>query len=213
MDACDSLSPFSRSVIVPHVGAAAARKLARVKIGIAGAGGLGSNAALLLVRSGIMNVVIADPDVVAPSNLNRQAFMPDDVGTFKVTAVRKRLQAINPDAVIQAHPVQLDAGTVMRLFHTCDAVIEAFDDPAAKGMLVQTLVPAGVTVVAASGIGGWGDSDAICTRQLGDNLIVVGDAVSACTADCPPMAPRVMVTAAKQADVVLAQVLGERGGF
>ena len=48
--------------------------LENAKVGIAGAGGLGSNVAMLLVRAGIKKLVIADFDTVNESNLNRQFF-------------------------------------------------------------------------------------------------------------------------------------------
>jgi sulfur carrier protein ThiS adenylyltransferase len=57
------------------------------KVGIAGAGGLGSNCAAALVRSGIGALVIADFDVVTESNLNRQFYFRDQVGMQKTAAL------------------------------------------------------------------------------------------------------------------------------
>ena len=48
------------------------RILESARVGIAGAGGLGSNVSMLLVRAGIRKFVIADFDEVNESNLNRQ---------------------------------------------------------------------------------------------------------------------------------------------
>lgn len=48
--------------------------LAGFRVGIAGAGGLGSNCAVALARSGVGTLVISDFDVVEPANLNRQYF-------------------------------------------------------------------------------------------------------------------------------------------
>ena len=42
-----------------------------MNIGIAGVGGIGSNVALNLVRSGIDRLTLVDFDRVEPSNLNR----------------------------------------------------------------------------------------------------------------------------------------------
>ena len=44
-----------------------------MNIGIAGVGGIGSNVALNLVRSGIDRLTLVDFDRVEPSNLNRQS--------------------------------------------------------------------------------------------------------------------------------------------
>ncbi len=58
-----------------------ASKLASV--GIAGVGGLGSAVAVALARVGVGRLVIADFDVVEPSNLNRQQYFIDQIGTLQ----------------------------------------------------------------------------------------------------------------------------------
>ncbi len=45
-----------------------------MRIGIAGAGGLGSNVAVNLVRTGITSIKIVDFDEIEESNLNRQFY-------------------------------------------------------------------------------------------------------------------------------------------
>ena len=57
-------------------------------------------------------------------------------------------------------------------------------------------------LIAASGIAGYGNSDDIVVKKISDEFYVVGDGNSDIK-DCPPIAPRVMVVAAKQADLVL----------
>ena len=64
------------AVLEGHLAAEQCKVLASARIGMAGAGGLGSNCAVFLARTGIRDFVIADPDVVALSNLNRQHFSP-----------------------------------------------------------------------------------------------------------------------------------------
>ena len=49
-------------------------KLKNSTVGIAGLGGLGSNVAMALARSGIGRLIIVDFDEVEESNLNRQAY-------------------------------------------------------------------------------------------------------------------------------------------
>ena len=71
------------------------------KVGIAGAGGLGSNCAMHLVRAGVKRLVIADFDVVSESNLNRQFFFRDQLGMKKVEALKANLLRINPEAEVE----------------------------------------------------------------------------------------------------------------
>ena len=47
-------------------------RLSGFRVGIAGAGGLGSNCAISLARTGVGTIVIADFDIVEASNLTRQ---------------------------------------------------------------------------------------------------------------------------------------------
>ena len=61
-------------------------------VGIAGAGGLGSNCAAALARSGIGRLKIADFDIVSEPNLNRQFFFYDQIGRKKVVALRENIE-------------------------------------------------------------------------------------------------------------------------
>ena len=63
----------------PYLTPAERAVLERARIGIAGAGGLGSNCAMHLVRAGVRRLVVADFDVVGESNLNRQFFFRDQL--------------------------------------------------------------------------------------------------------------------------------------
>ncbi|MBG0789140.1 MAG: sulfur carrier protein ThiS adenylyltransferase ThiF [Desulfovibrionaceae bacterium] len=192
-----------------HLGAARLRFLQEVTVGIAGCGGLGSNCAVHLVRSGFRRFVLVDPDRVDPSNLNRQAFTLAQVGRPKVEALAENMAAVNPDCEILAHDVTATPDNMARLFAGCDAVVEAFDQPEAKAALVAALVSSGRLVVAASGMGGFGDTDALVTRRIRDGFYLVGDGRTECDADNPPLSPRVGIVAAKQADVVLAHFLDQ----
>ena len=102
--------------------------LRTVRVGVIGAGGLGSNCAMHLVRSGFADLVLADPDTVEPSNLNRQHFTLAQVGRPKVLALRDNLLAVNPDARVEAHVRAVDADSMAELFGACRAVVEAVDD-------------------------------------------------------------------------------------
>ena len=63
-------------------------KLKNSSVGIAGIGGLGSNAAIALTRAGVGRLVLVDFDFVEKNNLNRQYFFLDQVGKLKTTAIK-----------------------------------------------------------------------------------------------------------------------------
>jgi len=198
--------------IAAHIGEENLARLQGVKIGIAGCGGLGSNCAMHLVRSGFTRFTLVDFDRVEFSNLNRQAFFNAQVGEFKAEALAANMRAVNPELELGIYVERVDVARVKRLFGDCDAVVEAFDRAAAKKRLVEALLPLGSLVVSASGIGGCGDGDALTTRKVRDNFYLIGDGVTECSLDTPPLSPRVGIAAAKQADVILTHFLGPING-
>ncbi len=184
--------------------------IAGVTVGIAGAGGLGSNCAAALVRSGFRDFVISDFDVVSPSNLNRQFYFLDQLGRHKVTALAWNLKRINPDVKVETHIEKINNTNINEIYAKCKVMVEAFDNAASKKMLAESFCGKEVLYVTASGLGGWGNSDNIKVRKLNGLFYMVGDQSSEACPACPPCAPRVMITAAKQADCVLEWVL--KGG-
>ena len=61
-----------QEALIARIGKEDSDKLKEATVGIAGLGGLGSNIAMLLARSGIGRLVIADFDIVELSNIHRQ---------------------------------------------------------------------------------------------------------------------------------------------
>jgi len=90
--------------------------LRRRTVGIAGCGGLGSNAAVSLVRAGVGSLILADFDFVEESNLNRQYFFLEDIGKLKVEALAARLRQINPAIRLVLHRDRLDCARVADVF-------------------------------------------------------------------------------------------------
>jgi len=186
--------------------------LRRSSVGIAGAGGLGSNVAVALARAGVGRLVIADFDRVEPSNLNRQQFFLDQVGERKVEALRENLLAVNPYSLYEVHNVRLNRKNATTVFARVDVLVEAFDKAAAKEMLIEASLAKfpGRPIVAASGLAGYGGNSRLRTRRMG-NLYVCGDGSSQSPRGISPMAPRVALVAAMQANLVIELLMKMRG--
>ncbi|OJV22786.1 MAG: thiamine biosynthesis protein ThiF [Bacteroidetes bacterium 41-46] len=182
--------------------------LSQKTIGIAGAGGLGSNCAESLLRCGAGKLIVADFDRVSDANLNRQFYFHDQIGEKKVEALRDNLLRINPFASLQMHFSKVDPDNLKLLFSTCDVVVEAFDSASEKLMLIEemALQLPDIPVVAASGLGGWGEADSLKVIRSG-NLFICGDEYSEVTENRPPLAPKVRIVSNLQADVVLEILL------
>lgn len=181
--------------------------LESVRVGIAGAGGLGSNCAMHLVRSGVKHFTIADFDVVNESNLNRQFFFRDQIGQKKVEAIKANLLRIEPDADIRAVDIRLDASSAREIFAGCGIVVEAFDAVDAKVMLVSAFASSGKKLVTASGLAGWGRSNAMKVRKMG-NIVAIGDGETSVGDGAAPVSPRVGIAAAMEANAVVSLLLG-----
>lgn len=190
-----------------YLGEANLKKLQAVTVGIAGCGGLGSNCANNLARSGIKQFILADFDRVELSNLNRQYYFRKQVGRKKVEALAENLLAINPDLSIKKVCEKLQKDNILSIFEACNIVVEAFDKANYKSLLVTTLLTTDKFIVSASGLAGYGNSDDIKIHRLKTNLVVVGDLKSEIGPNLPALSPRVNVAAAKQADVVLEYIL------
>ena len=178
-------------------------------VGIAGAGGLGSNCAMHLVRAGMKRLVIADFDVVSESNLNRQFFFRNQLAQKKVVALGRNLRLIEPKLDLTLYDVKITPENARRIFALCDIVVEAFDSAEQKSMLLSALLPTGKRIVSASGLAGWGRSNDIRLRKVGRNLILIGDTHSDVRSGLAPVSPRVGIAAAMEANAVVALLLNK----
>jgi sulfur carrier protein ThiS adenylyltransferase len=186
-------------------------RVRRAAVGVAGLGGLGSAVAVALARLGVGRLVLADFDIVEPTNLNRQQYFIDQLGRLKTEALAENLARINPYVRLELHAVRLVPENVPAIFGGVDVLVEAFDRAEEKAMLLDAFAAArpDTPVVLASGLAGHGRCETLRVRRLGRNIYVVGDLESAAEPGRGLMAPRVGVAAHLQADVALQLLLGE----
>jgi bacteriocin biosynthesis cyclodehydratase domain-containing protein len=100
-------------------------------VGLIGIGGLGSPTAVILAATGVGRVVVADPDVVEMSNLNRQiVFTEADIGRPKVDAARENLLRLNSDLVFEGHHLAIDSvDSALEFIEGLDFVAITSDHP------------------------------------------------------------------------------------
>lgn len=202
------MNEFEKALI-KYLGEDNLEKIQRIKVGICGAGGLGSNVAASLVRSGFRDFVIADFDRVDTTNLNRQFFFFNQVGECKADALEENLKAVNKDISVKKHILKIDRDNAAAVFDGCDVLVEAVDRADVKPIIIETAMAIGAFCVSASGMAGVGGSDEMITRKFGDRLYIVGDFKSDIEKGVPPLAPRVNIAAAKEADLILEWVIGK----
>lgn len=205
-----SRAEFETALAERH-GATNQQKLSHARIGIAGLGGLGSAVAFHLTRLGVGTLVLIDFDDVDLTNLHRQQYTLAHLGMPKTEALASQLSAINPFITLETHRLKIDETNAVALFDGCDVVVEAFDRPDQKAMLIETLLSSlpGTKIVSGSGMAGMDSANAVTTKRVWANLYMCGDGSSDVAEAGTLVSPRVGVCAGHQANMALRLILNE----
>lgn len=193
-------------------GAENQKRFQNAAVAVCGLGGLGSNIAISLARAGIGKLILIDSDQVDLTNLHRQQYHASQIGMRKTDALAANLRQINPYIELEAHAVKITEENAVPLLKEADIVCEAFDGAEDKAMLVNLVLETMPEkyLVAASGMAGFGDANAIRTRKITDHFYLCGDFVSDVADGTGLVSSRVMLCAAHQAHRVL-QILWKEG--
>jgi sulfur carrier protein ThiS adenylyltransferase len=188
----------------------ATEKLSEKKVFVGGAGGLGSNVCLMLVRAGVGHITVIDFDRVEASNLNRQQYFRDQIGTAKVTALKENLLRINPELQIDVIEEKLTAENCKEFIpENPDLIFECFDSAEAKAMLTSFALSerSGIPVIAVSGVAGLGPCEDITINKGPGQLYIVGDGTSEMNEETGTISSRVTQVSAIQAHIGIRLLL------
>lgn len=151
----EEVERYARHLVLREVGGPGQQRLKTASVLIVGAGGLGSPAALYLAAAGVGTVMLADPDVVDRSNLQRQVIYTEaDIGAPKTEAACDRLAALNPHIFVAGYEGAFDATTADELVQGVDLVLDGTDDFATRFEVNAACVRHGKTLVSGA-IGRW----------------------------------------------------------
>lgn len=151
----DEVERYARHLVLREVGGPGQQRLKAASVLVVGAGGLGAPAALYLAAAGVGRIVLADPDTVDTSNLQRQVIYADaDVGRVKVEAAAERLRALNPHVHVDCAPIHLEACNAGPLVRGVDIVLDGTDDFATRFAVNAACVHEARTLVSGA-IGRW----------------------------------------------------------
>ena len=112
--------------------------------------------------------------MVEPSNLNRQQYYIKDIGEFKVNALKRNLEEINPFINVQAIIKKLDKDNIAEVFAEEDIIIEAFDNPEYKAEISTKVLNTmrDKILIASSGMAGYYPSNEIKTRKINERFYI-----------------------------------------
>jgi molybdopterin/thiamine biosynthesis adenylyltransferase len=150
-----------------------------MRVVVAGAGGLGSHVLDMLVRLAPMRVEIWDPGVLDAPDLNRQIlYMDADLKERKADAARRRLEKINPAAIIESRAEAVIPGAPLGvLIGGMDACFDCLDSFQSRAALEAALLgsasrfamggsPDGVIPVFHGGVSGYFGQAAVLMPPL-----------------------------------------------
>ena len=141
MFSAEELDRYSRHILLGGVGVKGQKKLARSRVLIIGAGGLGSPAALYLAAAGVGTVGIADGDAVELSNLQRQILHKTrSVGENKAESAKRAMNGLNPHVSVVTYPVRVTPQNIADIIGEYDFIIDGADNFPSKFLISDACV-------------------------------------------------------------------------
>lgn len=171
-------------------GADAMQKLASAKILICGAGAVGSNLAVNLIRTGLTNVSVLDRDRVEEHNIGTQVYAIDDIGKKKSDSLRNLIYR-EVGVEITSLPQELNDKNSAKILRDYDLIVDTFDNSISRKLIFdqsnrQNFACVHAGLADSFGHVQWNEKytvpsdamDDICDYPLARNLIVMLVAVT-----------------------------------
>ena len=122
-------SRYDRQIILKEFGVSAQERLAKAKVLVVGAGGLGVPVLQYLNAMGVGHLAFMDADVVQESNLHRQVIYTEkQIGMPKVNAATAFLAAQNSHTKLEPLNFFLDSKNALATIARFDVVVDASDN-------------------------------------------------------------------------------------
>ncbi|MCC5996821.1 MAG: molybdopterin-synthase adenylyltransferase MoeB [Oceanicaulis sp.] len=159
----------ARHILLREIGGPGQQRLARARIAIIGAGGLGAPAALYLAAAGAGALRIIDPDTVSLDNLQRQIlYRTQDVGRLKAERAAEALGALDPAVAVEARVMRADADTLPTLLDGMDMVLDGCDDFETRFAVNRAALAARIPLVSGA-VGRWDGQAGVFAPHLADD--------------------------------------------
>lgn len=146
-----TLSRYSRHILLPAIDIAGHQKLLASKVLLIGLGGLGSPVSMYLASSGVGQLTLVDHDRVELTNLQRQIVHDtDSIGSGKVDSAARRLHALNPDITVKTIGHKLEGEALLAAARAADVVVDGSDNFATRYVINAACVKAGKPLVSGA---------------------------------------------------------------
>lgn len=165
---------YARQTVLPEIGIEGQAALARARVLVIGAGGLGCPTLLYLTAAGVGIsshggcIGIMDDDQVTISNLQRQIlYTESDLGLNKADAAVTRLRALNSETDLRAINQRLSASNALDILSGYQIVVDGSDNFATKYLVNDAATRLGLPVVYGSILGLEGQASVFWGKKSG----------------------------------------------
>jgi molybdopterin/thiamine biosynthesis adenylyltransferase len=145
---------------IPIIGKEGQEKIGKTRLLIAGAGGLGSTAALFAAMAGFGTIHIIDPDSIEKTNLNRQLYREIDIGRPKAETAAKAIRAVNSSVEVESYTTAIGTTPARELIRGIDVVLDGLDNYPARYLLADAAWKCGIPFIHGAVDGFYGQ---VCT--------------------------------------------------
>ena len=144
---------YARQHSLPQIGSHGQARLAKARVFIVGAGGLGNPAGMYLASAGVGHIVVNDFDKVDESNLPRQILFRDsDVGFPKAEIMALRLIDLNHNLTAVGISRRLDQNNLAEEIGFADVVLDCSDNFQTRWALNQICYDTETPLVSGAAI-------------------------------------------------------------
>lgn len=150
-------------------------RICESRVFICGCGGLGGILINLMARAGVGHLRLADGDVFAPSNLNRQ-LLSDTQQLLRQKALvgAERVRIINPLVEVEIFPVLASEENIAEMVQDVDLALDALDNLPGRYLLAGAARRAGAPFIHAAVAGWWGQISTFLPESASDMEMIYG---------------------------------------
>jgi adenylyltransferase/sulfurtransferase len=142
---------YHRQMMIAGWGESGQERLKAARVFVAGAGGLGSPAAMYLAVAGVGHIRLCDSDSPELSNLNRQILHNDArIGVNKAESGKMTLDELNPSIEVEAVSTRIEADNVDELVGDSHLIVDCMDNFPTRYILNECAIRKGIPFVHAS---------------------------------------------------------------
>ncbi|UCF11611.1 MAG: HesA/MoeB/ThiF family protein [Thermoplasmatales archaeon] len=161
-----NLNRYRRQIIVKRLGEKGQYILSEKHIIILGCGGLGSNSANILVRTGIGSIDIVDDDLLDLTNLHRTSlFNEEDTSKLKCQILEEKLQQINSEVTVKGIKKRITKENIESVVKRADIIIDGTDNMETRFLINEVAVKSNIPWIYAGVHGTVGMVMGIIPRQ------------------------------------------------